>query len=58
MLVDTGMGRSPGGLLAHSLRLTGIAPEAVSLVVITHSHGDHVMGLLRDDGQPAFPNAR
>lgn len=58
VLVDSGMGYSPGGLLPESLRLTGIAPEAVSMVVITHSHGDHVMGLLHADGQPVFPNAQ
>ncbi len=58
VLVDTGQGGRPnGGLLPESLRLAGIAPDEVTLVVITHTHGDHVLGLLTDDGEPAFPNA-
>jgi glyoxylase-like metal-dependent hydrolase (beta-lactamase superfamily II) len=59
VLVDAGQGGRPhGGLLPESLRLAGIAPEVITLVVITHVHGDHVLGLLTDDGKPAFPNAR
>jgi glyoxylase-like metal-dependent hydrolase (beta-lactamase superfamily II) len=58
ILVDTGQGGNPhGGYLVESMRLAGIAPEAVTQVVITHTHGDHVMGALTDDGQPVFPNA-
>lgn len=58
VLVDTGEGGRPnGGHLLESMRLTGIAPDAVTLVVLTHAHGDHVLGLLADDGQPAFPQA-
>lgn len=59
VLVDAGEGGKPyGGHLIESLRLAGIAPDAITLVVITHSHGDHVLGLLRDDNAPVFPNAR
>ncbi len=59
VLVDTGEGGKPnGGLLPESLGLAGLAPEAVTLVVITHAHGDHVKGLLTDAGEAAFPNAR
>lgn len=58
ILVDSGQGGRPtGGLLPESLKLAGIAPETITLVVITHSHGDHVLGLLTDAGGPAFPNA-
>jgi glyoxylase-like metal-dependent hydrolase (beta-lactamase superfamily II) len=58
VLVDTGeRGRPNGGHLPESMRLAGIEPDAVTLVVITHTHGDHVLGLLTDDEQPAFPNA-
>ena len=58
VLVDTGEGGRPnGGYLLESLRLAGIAPEAITLVVITHAHGDHVLGLLSDEHEPAFPNA-
>ncbi len=59
VLIDSGEGGKPsGGALLHSMRLAGIAPEAVTLVVITHTHGDHVLGLLTDEQQPVFPNAR
>jgi glyoxylase-like metal-dependent hydrolase (beta-lactamase superfamily II) len=58
ILVDAGEGGKPkGGHLPDSLRLAGIQPEAVTMVVITHAHGDHVLGLLTDDHQPIFPNA-
>lgn len=58
VLVDAGEGGRPyGGHLTESLRLVGLSPDAITLVVITHSHGDHVLGLLGDDNQPVFPNA-
>ncbi len=58
VIVDTGEGGRPkGGLLPESLRLAGAEPDDVTLVVITHTHGDHVLGLLSDDQTPVFPNA-
>lgn len=53
VLVDTGQ----GGLLLQSMAAAGVAPAAVTLVVLTHTHGDHVLGLLTAGGEPAFPNA-
>ena len=59
VLVDAGEGGRPkGGHLVESMKLTGVEPDAVTLVVITHTHGDHVVGLLTDDNQPVFPNAQ
>ncbi len=58
VLVDAGEGGRPsGGYVADSLRLAGLDPAAITLVVLTHCHGDHVLGLLAADGGPAFPNA-
>lgn len=58
VLVDAGQaGRPYGGLLPESLRLAGVAPESVTLVIITHCHGDHVQGLLTPENEPLFPNA-
>jgi glyoxylase-like metal-dependent hydrolase (beta-lactamase superfamily II) len=58
VLVDAGEGGRPyGGELRASLDAAGIAPEAITQVVITHTHGDHVLGLLTDDAL-TFPNAR
>jgi glyoxylase-like metal-dependent hydrolase (beta-lactamase superfamily II) len=58
VLVDSGEGRGTNkGLLLESMRLAGIAPESITLIVITHAHGDHVLGLLSDKFEPVFPNA-
>ncbi len=59
VLFDSGEGGKPnGGHLLESMQLADIAPESITLVVLTHSHGDHVLGLLSDAGEPVFPNAR
>ena len=58
VLVDTGEGGRPnGGGLLESMRLAGIAPEDITLVVLTHTHGDHVLGVLRNDHEAVFPHA-
>ena len=60
VLFDTGNapGRRPtSGNLVQSMQAAGYRPEQVTVVVITHMHGDHIGGLMRD-GAPAFPNAR
>ena len=55
VLFDTGLG--PDSILAP-LAATGVAAEDVTIVVLTHMHGDHIGGLSGDDGEPTFPNAR
>lgn len=61
ILFDTGLGAAArgGGLGQLRLRLeaSGYSPEQVSMVVITHFHGDHIGGLM-EDGAPTFANAR
>ncbi|WP_114228978.1 MULTISPECIES: MBL fold metallo-hydrolase [Sphingomonas] len=57
VLIDTGNGAKKGGVLAGSLAAAGVKPAQVTDVLITHSHGDHVGGLVGADGKPAFPNA-
>lgn len=57
VLIDTGLGPKVGGVLPGSLAAAHVAPAAVTDVLITHSHGDHVGGLLTADGKLAFPNA-
>jgi len=54
VLIDTGLG---GGSLEKALAGTGVAPEDISLVLLTHMHGDHIGGLLAE-GRPAFPKAK
>ena len=61
-LIDTGNGPQPPGStcgwLRENLVAAGIAPDGIDTVVISHCHGDHVLGLLDPQGRPAFPGAR
>jgi glyoxylase-like metal-dependent hydrolase (beta-lactamase superfamily II) len=56
MLFDTGLGPAVHGVLVASLAQAGVKPVDITDVIITHSHSDHVGGLL-DKGALAFPNA-
>ena len=57
VLIDTGVGPSAHGALQASLRMAGVAPGDVTDVLVTHSHDDHVGGLVGADGKPAFSRA-
>lgn len=61
VLFDTGNGeggREGGvGQTLSNLAASGYAPEQVTIVVLTHLHGDHIGGLM-EGGAPAFANAR
>jgi glyoxylase-like metal-dependent hydrolase (beta-lactamase superfamily II) len=66
VLLDTGTGTSDfardlfgdyiGGLMP-TLELIGVPPEAITDVIFSHAHGDHLWGT-SSDGQLAFPNAQ
>ena len=53
ILIDTGM----GGKLQAELKDADISPDTITDILITHSHFDHVGGLLATNGAAAFPNA-
>jgi len=60
MLFDTGAGANfgaNGGRLLRSMAETGFAPVTVTDIFISHSHGDHVGGLVNASGALNFPNA-
>lgn len=59
VLIDSGEGGNPnGGYLLASMQQASISPESITEVILTHSHGDHVQGLLSATGEVIFPNAR
>jgi glyoxylase-like metal-dependent hydrolase (beta-lactamase superfamily II) len=60
MLFDTGAGNNFGagaGKLNATMAAAGVAPATVTDIFISHSHGDHVGGLMNAAGALAFPNA-
>jgi glyoxylase-like metal-dependent hydrolase (beta-lactamase superfamily II) len=54
LLIDTGIGAKP---LIASLGEVRVSPKAITDVLITHSHGDHIGGLVDENGHLAFPKA-
>ena len=61
ILADTGFGEkrpAPVGQAIPSLKAAGIQPEEIDIVYLTHFHGDHIIGLVTEDGSPTFSNAR
>lgn len=57
LLFDTGVGEGAHGALLASLKGAGVAPEAVTDVLITHPHFDHITGLVTASGAPVFTKA-
>lgn len=53
ILADTGVGRE----LFKNLETTGVRPEQIDAIIITHLHGDHIGGLVAE-GKAIFPNAK
>lgn len=53
IIVDAGMGFH----LVDNLASEGLQPEDIDMILLTHMHGDHIGGLLKD-GQKVFPNAK
>ena len=53
VLVDTGFGRN----VMTEMAALGVNPEDIKAVLLTHLHGDHIGGMLRE-GARAFPNAK
>ena len=68
VLVETGIGERvdertrtmrayEGPAILPALETAGFLPETVSFVALSHLHFDHAGGLLRADGDKAFPHA-
>ena len=59
ILIDSGYGsgaHDTAGKLAANLKSVGIDPVAVTKIVVTHAHPDHLWGVSQGDAL-AFPNA-
>jgi glyoxylase-like metal-dependent hydrolase (beta-lactamase superfamily II) len=60
LLIDTGAAKAwhKGlGQLGAAMAEAGTGPQEVTAVALTHTHIDHVSGLVDEDGGFAFPNA-
>jgi glyoxylase-like metal-dependent hydrolase (beta-lactamase superfamily II) len=60
LLFDTGAGSNFGliaGALPKSMQAADIDPATVTDIFISHSHGDHIGGLVTASGALAFPHA-
>ncbi len=64
---DSGVGTDPDlgrgffglgtGQVVPTMREAGIDPADIDIVAITHTHPDHVWGLVDPGGAPVYPNA-
>jgi glyoxylase-like metal-dependent hydrolase (beta-lactamase superfamily II) len=61
LLVDTGASDAwhPSlGRLGEAMMAAGVSAQGVTAVALTHTHVDHISGLVTRDRELAFPNAR
>ncbi|MDI3559137.1 MBL fold metallo-hydrolase [Bradyrhizobium sp. Arg816] len=61
VLIDCGAGGSwdPSmGHLVEAMAEAGIDASSVTMIALTHAHGDHINGLLMPDGRRAFNDLR
>jgi glyoxylase-like metal-dependent hydrolase (beta-lactamase superfamily II) len=60
ILSDAGSGHTMGptvGKLPQHLRAIGVPPETIDVILLTHLHSDHSLGLVDEAGRAVFPNA-
>ena len=60
ILIDTGTAgqiTDSAGFMNSNLAATGVKPEQIDTILISHFHPDHIDGLKTKDGDKVFPNA-
>jgi glyoxylase-like metal-dependent hydrolase (beta-lactamase superfamily II) len=63
VLFDSGMGSykvfgTTAGRLESALAASGIKPDDIDAIILTHGHIDHLSGIMSDEGKRLFPNAQ
>ncbi len=60
VLIDTGAGEllAGAGELFNNLKTTGISPDDIDVVILTHGHPDHIGGNTTKDRKSVLPSAR
>ena len=59
ILFDAGYGKAPSGIEGNTITILskiGVTANDIDIIMLTHTHNDHVNGLLLE-GVAAFPNA-
>lgn len=56
ILFDAGLGPKMGGHMAERLAAIGLSTDSIDIICLTHLHGDHVGGLMGEEGA-AFARA-
>ena len=59
-LIDAGAAKCFGaslGNLVENIKVSGVSPEEIDEVIVTHMHPDHACGATNPDGTAAFANA-